>query len=93
MSIWTNKNGIILPSSTTNNVYQEKRNKYKLDHTYCPKCGSDEIEIRGVGGLVIDYDTFKDQNKATCYTCKFVGIAHDLVDVNKAEEIKQGTLE
>lgn len=55
---------------------------YDLLHEVCPKCGSDNYESTCVGCLLIDPETYKDENDCTCLDCGDQHIVHDRVQKN-----------
>lgn len=55
---------------------------YNSEHSFCPNCGSDNIEQTCVGYIFYDIETFKDENRAIC-SCGWRGIVHDLKPAKK----------
>lgn len=50
---------------------------YDEQHTYCPECGSESICATTAGILCIG-DEYRDGSHASCGTCGWRGIVHDL---------------
>lgn len=57
------------------------RDKYNLEHKYCPKCGSDRhFQTLANYGVDLEFpEKYKDFNRVDCCDCNWVGIVHDLV--------------
>jgi transcription elongation factor Elf1 len=67
-----------------NDVYKEY---YRL-HKYCPNCGSNSITSTLLGYFFKDLKSAKDNNKADCGNCKWIGIVHNLIENNNVKEKK-----
>lgn len=68
---------------------QEKLDFYKeylRKHIACPNCGSIKKMQTYMCFPVIEFKTYKDENKVSCMTCKWSGIVDNL---EPAEELME----
>lgn len=59
-------------------THQEISRLYHELHRACPICGSTSIETTCVGHIMLDLETARDSNNATCL-CGWSGEVHDMV--------------
>jgi ribosomal protein L32 len=57
--------------------------EYRRAHRACPECGGVWIRRKMVGFNMFDPTTYRDENRAICDDCQWVGTVHDLVPVKE----------
>lgn len=65
--------------------YDEFIKQYRIDHKACPVCNGTSMNTTLCGYIFNsnDPDSYKDRNAATCMTCGWKGIRHDLIRLSE----------